>query len=70
MGGMGGAGGVVDEEGLVRCERRLLADPVDRSVGQILGEVITLLRCLVGLDGRGVQEQRRLVLIRSPPMNP
>jgi hypothetical protein len=41
--GVGGAGGEVDEERLVRGQRLLGSDPVDRVVGQILGEVVTLL---------------------------
>ena len=48
------ARGVVDEERLVGHERLLLADPVDRAVGHVLGEVVALLRRPVGLDRHGV----------------
>ena len=53
----------VHEEGLVRHQRLLLADPVDGVVGEILGEVVTLLRSPVGLDRRGPAVQRRRVLV-------
>ncbi len=53
--------GVVDEEGLVRGQRLLLADPLDCTVGHVLGEVVALLggairlnRHRVPVDGRGV----------------
>ena len=45
-----GAGREVDEERLVRHQRLLLLDPVDRLVGHVLGEVVALLRRLLLLD--------------------
>ena len=49
--GAGGAGGVVDEERLVGHQRLLLADPVDRLVGHVLGEVVALLGVRSGSTG-------------------
>jgi hypothetical protein len=57
-------GGEVDEERPVGRERALLADPTDRAVGHVLGEVVALLRCLRGLDRRRPLPQRRVVLVR------
>ena len=60
------AGCVVDEERLVGHQRLLLADPVDRVIGHVLGEVVALLRRAIGLDrGRAVVDRRR-VLVRLP----
>ena len=58
------AGREVDEERLVGHQRLLLADPVDRLVGHVLGEVVALLRRAVGLDRDGVAVDRRRVLVR------
>ena len=44
VGGVRGAGCEVDEEGLVGHERLLLADPVHAVVGEVVGEVVALLR--------------------------
>ena len=55
---------VVDEERLVGHQRLLLAHPVDRVVGHVLGEVVALLRRAVGLDRDGVLVDRRRVLVR------
>ena len=44
------AGREVGEEWLVGHERLLLPDPLDRLGGQILRQVIALLRCLLRLD--------------------
>ncbi len=41
--GVGGAGRVIHEEGLVGHERLLLAYPPYRFVGHILGEMVALL---------------------------
>ena len=57
-------GGVVDEERLVRHQRLLLLDPVDRLVGHVLGEVVALLRRLGLLDRHRVAVDRRRVLVR------
>ena len=56
----------VGEERLVGHERLLLADPVDRAVGHVLGEVVALLRGAVRLDRDGAVVQRRRVLVGLP----
>ena len=61
---VGCAGRVVDEERLVRHQRLLLADPVDRMIRHVLREVIALLGRTVGLDRHGVLVDRRRVLVR------
>ena len=58
------AGRVVDEERLVRHQRLLLLDPVDRLVGHVLGEVVALLRRLGLLDRDRVAVDRGRVLVR------
>ena len=45
------AGRVVDEEGLVGHQRLLLADPLDRPVGHVLGEVVALAAVRSGSTG-------------------
>ena len=60
---MGGAWREVGEERLVRHQRLLLAYPGDRMVGDVLGEVVTLLGGAVGLHGRGVLIERGRVLV-------
>ncbi len=57
----------VDEERLVGHQRLLLADPLDRVVGHVLGEVVALLGGAVGLDRNGVVVDRRVVLVGLPP---
>ena len=54
----------IGEERLVRHQRLLLADPLDRLIRQVLGQVIALLRCLLRLDGLGAFIQRRIPLVR------
>ena len=56
----------VDEERLVAHQRLLLADPLDRLVGHVLGEVVALLRRLLGLDRGRALVDRRVVLVRLP----
>ena len=56
----------VGEERLVGHQRLLLADPLDRPVGHVLGEVVALLRGLVGLDRRRALVDRRVVLVGLP----
>ena len=51
--GMGRARREVREEGLVGHERLLLADPADRPVGHVLGEVVALLGSRLRLDRNG-----------------
>ena len=53
----------VDEERLVRHQRLLLADPADRPVGQVLGEVVALLGRRRRLDRRRAVVQRRIPLV-------
>ena len=59
-----GARREVGEERLVRHQRLLLADPVDRAVGHVLREVVALLRGPVRLDRRRAVVERRRVLVR------
>ena len=56
--------GEVHEEGLVGHERLLLASPLDRLVGHVLGEVVALLRRLLRLHRRRALVEGRVVLIR------
>ena len=64
MGRVRRAGREVDEERLVRHQRLLLLDPVDRLVGHVLGEVVALLRRLRLLDRHRVAVDRGRVLVR------
>ena len=61
--GMAGAGREIHEERLVRHQRLLLARPLDRLVGQVLGEVIALLGCLLRLDRRRAFVNGRIPLV-------
>ena len=61
--GVGGTRREVHEERLVRQQRLLLAHPVDRLIGQILGQVIALGRGLRRLNRRGALIQRRVPLV-------
>ena len=54
----------VHEERLVGHERLLLARPLDRLVGHVLGEVVALLGRLLRLDRRRALVDGRVVLIR------
>src|SRR6186713_3630250 len=54
----------VHEERLVGHERLLLARPLDRLVGHVLGEVVALLRRLLRLYRRRALVDRRVVLVR------
>ena len=54
----------VHEERLVGHERLLLARPLDRLVGHVLGEVVALLRRRLGLDRRRALVDGRVVLVR------
>ena len=58
-----GARREVHEERLVGQQRLLLARPVDRLVGQILGQVVALGRRLRRLDRRRALIQRRVPLV-------
>mmetsp|Transcript_117626 Transcript_117626/g.312926 ORF Transcript_117626/g.312926 Transcript_117626/m.312926 type:complete len:291 (+) Transcript_117626:1108-1980(+) len=58
------AGGKVDEEGPVGGERAVVADELHGLSGDVLGEVVALLRRVRGLDRICVLEQARLVLRR------
>ncbi len=63
VGGVRGSGRPVHEERLVRHQHLLLADPLDRVVGHVLGEVVALLRGPVRFDRNGVVVDRRVVLV-------
>ena len=56
--------GEVHEEGLVGHERLLLAHPLDRLVGHVLGEVVALLGRLLRLHRRRALVDGRVVLVR------
>ena len=62
--GVRGARRPVHEERLVGHERFLLADPVDRAIGHVLGEVVALVGRPIGLDRHGVLIDGRGVLVR------
>ena len=57
------AGREVREEGLVRHQCLLLADPLDRLVRHVGHEVVALFRRLLGLDGDRALVDRRVVLM-------
>ena len=57
----------VDEERLIGHQCLLLADPLDRVVGHVLGEVVALLGGAVGLHRDGVVVDRRVVLVGLTP---
>ena len=63
VGGVGGARRVVDEERLVGHQRLLLANPGDRLVGHVLGEVVPLLGGLRRVEGRRALVDGRVVLV-------
>ena len=63
VGGVGGAGGEVDEERLVAHQGLLLADPLDGLVGHVLHEVVALFGRLGGLHRGGALIDGRVVLV-------
>jgi hypothetical protein len=64
VGRMGGAGGEVDEEGLVGRQRLWLADPLEGLVRHVREQVVALLGRLLQLDRRGPFVERRVPLVR------
>lgn len=60
---VGGAWCKVDEKGLIRCERLLLADPLDRLGGHVVDEVVALCRGLVDFDRTSALVKRRIPLV-------
>jgi hypothetical protein len=60
----------VHEEWLVGHQGLLLADPIDRVVGHVLGEVVALLGRAVGLHRHGVLVDGRGVLVGLPTDEP
>ena len=60
---MGRARREVHEERPIRHQRLLLADPADGVVGQVLGQVVALLRRGRRLDRRRAAVQRRVPLV-------
>jgi hypothetical protein len=62
VGGVGGPGREVGEERLIWSQGLLLADPGDRLVDQVLGEVVALLRGLGRLHRLVELVQRRIPL--------
>jgi hypothetical protein len=56
----------VHKERLVRHQRLLLADPADRLVGHVHGEVVALLGRRLRLHRGGALVDRRVVLVRLP----
>ena len=63
MRSVGRAGSEIHEEGLVRGQRLLLPDPLDRLGRHIVDQVIPLFRRLVRLDRHGPLIQRGIPLI-------
>jgi hypothetical protein len=70
VGGVAGAGAVVQVPGLVRVDRLGIADELDRLVGDVFGEVIAIFRAVGLLDGVVVVDQVGVVLVGLPPRNP
>ncbi len=66
VGGVGGTRREVHEERLVGQQCLLLARPVDRLVGEVLGQVIALRGRLRGLDRRGALVQGGVPLVVLP----
>ena len=60
---VGGAGGEVGEERLIRCQRLLLPDPGDGLVGHVLHEVVALFGRAVHLDRIRALIQGRVPLV-------
>ena len=67
MGRVGRAGRVIREERLVRRQRMLLLDPVDRLIGEIGVEIVVRFgrggELLLGFDGNRVLEHRGIPLV-------
>ena len=61
---MAGTGGEVEEERLVRCDRLGVTDELERLVGEILGEVVALVRRLRLVDHVVVVDQVGIPLVR------
>ena len=61
--GVAGARREIHEERLVGHQRLLLARPLDRLAGHVVGEVIALLGRLLRFDGRGALVDRRVPLV-------
>ena len=57
------ASGIVDEKWLIARHSIMLMQPVNRFVGNVGGEVITLFRSLVGLDRSLIAIDARVVLV-------
>ena len=70
VGRMGGARREVDEERLLRHQGLLLAHPAHGPVGQVLGQVVALLRGRRRLDGVVPSYSAGSHWLFSPPMNP
>src|SRR6185437_16696329 len=64
VGGVEAAAGPVHEERLVGLERLVPAEPTDGVVGEVLAEVVALLRGPRREDARRVPDQVRLPLRR------
>ena len=64
--GVGRAGGEVQEERAVRLQRVLAADPVHAVIGEVLGQVVALLRGAAGLHRGGALVQGGVVLVGLP----
>ena len=70
VGGVSAARSEVCEEGHVGHQGALLANPGDRLVGHVVGEVVPLLRCPGGLDRRGALVEGRVVLVGLTTQEP
>ena len=70
VGAVDGAAGPVHEERPVRGHRLVLVQPADGVVGQILVQVVALVRGLRGQHERRVPDQVRLELRRLPGKEP
>ena len=64
MRGVGRAGGEIQEERFLRGDGLGIFDVVDRPVGHVGHQVITFLRRGLRLDGAGVLEEHRIILVR------
>jgi hypothetical protein len=64
------AGREVSEERLVGHQRFLLADPIDRLGGHVVGEVVALLSGFLWFDRRSAVVQCRIILVRLAAEEP